>query len=168
MAREMTETALANAREGAVRCAVPDRARDLVDAGDFDYSDAFAIRISPGDERSAEAWAKAMLSPRNIGQEAFARAWTAVMGVEPPPAGRRLAVFQLVLPDRGAAVLAADSARYRIRLVILADAGWLTFATFVKARRATWRQLLRPILVGHRRVAPLLLELAARRGSEQL
>jgi hypothetical protein len=168
MARQMTEAAPANSREDAVRCAVPDRARDLVDAGDFDYGDAFAIRISPADARSAEAWAKAMLSPRNIAQKAFARAWTAVMGVEPPPAGRRLAVFQLVSPDRGAVILAADSARYRIRLVILADAGWLTFATFVKGRRAFWQQLLRPILVGHRRVAPLLLELAANGGSEQL
>src|SRR5258708_24522273 len=111
MARQMTEAAPANAREDAVRCAVPNRARDLVDAGDFDYSDAFAIRISPDDGRSAEAWAKAMLSPRNIAQKTFARAWTAVMGVEPPLAGRRLAVFQLVLPYRGTAVLVADSAR---------------------------------------------------------
>ncbi|HXA42087.1 MAG TPA: hypothetical protein VNV65_04130 [Candidatus Solibacter sp.] len=167
MAKEMTDAALANPRQQAVRCTVPDRARDLVDAGDFDYSDAFAIRISPDEGRSAEAWAKAMLSPRNTAQLAFAGAWTAVMGVQRPPAGRRLAVFRLASPDRGAAVLAADSARYRIRLVILANAGWLTFATFVKGRRALWRQLLTPILVGHRRVAPLLLELAVKGGSEQ-
>src|SRR5258708_8627511 len=132
MAREMTETALANAREGAGRCAVPNRARDLVDAADFDYSDAFAIRISPDDGRSAEAWAKAMLSPRNLAQEAFARAWTAVMGVEPPPAGRRLAVFQLALPDRGTAVLAADSARNPITPGTPGGAGGRTLPTLRK------------------------------------
>lgn len=89
------------------------------------------------------------------------------MGVEPPRRGKRVAAFQLVSPDRESALLAGDGDRYRIRLVVLADEGCLTLATFVQSRRTIWRQLLKAIMVGHRRVAPRLLEMAVTRRSEQ-
>jgi hypothetical protein len=151
----------------AVPCAVPDRALNLVSPDDFGYSDAFAVNLPPGDGRTAEAWARAIFTPHGRAQHGFARVWRAVMGVKPSRTGKRVGLFGLVTPERASAVLVGDGARYRIRLVVLADEGCLTLATFVRSRRTIWRQLLKPILVGHRRVAPRLLELAVRRRSAQ-
>jgi hypothetical protein len=144
----------------AVACAVPLDARDLVLPDRFEYSDAFAVTL-PADTRiAAEDWARAMFMPRGLVQQALAGAWNAVMGLEPPSNGSAMGPFQLVSAKRESAILVGDGARYRVRLVVLAGEGSLTLATFVQSRGRGWRELLRGILVGHRRVAPRLLERA--------
>ncbi len=89
------------------------------------------------------------------------------MGVVPPRDGNRLGVFQLISPGPGSAVLIGEGGRYRIRLVVLTGDGQLTFVTFVQSRGAICRQLLKPILVGHRRVAPRVLDWAVATEGEQ-
>jgi hypothetical protein len=87
-------------------------------------------------------------------------------GVESPRRGKRIGFFKVVTPDRGATVWTADGPRYRIHLVVLVDDGRVTFATFVKAHSIIWREVLKGIMVAHRRVAPLLMERALGRLSK--
>jgi hypothetical protein len=145
----------------AVACAVPDNARDLVLPDRFEYADAFVVTLPAGTGIAAEDWARAMFMPRGLAQHALAGAWNLVMGLEPHRNGSALGPFQLVLPGRESAILVGEGQRYRVRLVVLAAGRSLTLATFVQSRGRGWRELLRGILVGHRRVAPLLLERAA-------
>jgi hypothetical protein len=126
----------------------------------FEYADAFVVALPPGTRIAAEDWAKAMFIPRGFAQQVLAGAWNAVVGLEPAPSGRVMGRFQLVSAKRESAILVGEGERYRIRLVVLATEGSLTLATFVQSRGRAWRELLRGILVGHRRVAPLLLERA--------
>src|ERR1700736_2658909 len=67
----------------AVACAVPDLARELVGDESFDYCDAFAMTVPRTDRMPAEAWAKAMFTPRTLVERAFGVLWAAVMGVQP-------------------------------------------------------------------------------------
>ena len=154
----------------AVACAVPKDARDLVLPDRFEYADAFVVALPPGTRIAAEDWAKAMFMPRGLAKRAFAGAWNAVMGLEPPPNGRAMGPFELASAKRESAILVGEGERYRIRLVVLAAEGSLTLATFVQSRGRAWRELLRGILVGHRRVAPLLLEraVAAKTGKHRI
>ena len=142
----------------AARCPVPSRARELVAGEEFEYSDAFAVVVPDAARLSAEGWARAMFTPRSFADWLFGAAWAAATGVRPPAAGRRMGVFGLVTPDAAATVLVGDSPRYRIRLVVLADRGRVTLVTFVKSRRPVWRQLMKPVLAAHRRVAPRLVD----------
>jgi len=135
-------------------------ARDLVLPDRFEYADAFVVALPPGTRIAAEDWARAMFLPRGLAQHAMAGAWNAVVGLEPPLKGRAIGPFQLVSGRRESAILVGDGERYRVRLVVLAGEGSLTLATFVQSRGGAWRELLRGILVGHRRAAPLLLERA--------
>jgi hypothetical protein len=144
----------------AVAYAVPTDARDLVLPDHFEYADAFVVVLPRGTRITAADWARAMFVPRGLVQKAFAGAWNAVMGLEPPHGASVIGPFQLVSTKRESAVLVGEGERYRIRLVVLAAEGSLTLATFVQSRGRAWRELLRGILVGHRRVAPLLLERA--------
>jgi hypothetical protein len=144
----------------AVACAVPKNARGLVLPDRFEYADAFVVALPPGTRIAAEDWARAMFMPRGLAQQVLAGAWNAVIGLEPPRSGSVMGPFQLVSPERESAILVGEGERYRIRLVVLAANGSLTLATFVQSRSRAWRELLRGILVGHRRVAPLLLERA--------
>lgn len=142
----------------AVACAVPKEARDLVLPGRFEYADAFVVKVPPGTRIAAEDWARVMFTPRGRAKRALATVWNAVMAVDPPPDESAIGLFQLVSAKRESAMLAGDGERYRVRLVVLAGEASLTLATFVQSRGRAWRELLRGILVGHRRVAPLLLE----------
>ena len=125
-----------------------------------DYSDALVLRLPPSDRRSAEVWARSMFTPSGLVWHTFAAAWGLATGVQPPRQGKRIGFFRVVTPDRGATVWTADGPRYRIHLVVLVGDGRLTFATFVTAHSRVWRQVLRGIMLAHRRVAPLLMERA--------
>ena len=144
----------------ATACPVPSAARTLLDPEAFDYSDAFALRVPAGDQRSAEAWARAMFTPSGPLLKSFAAAWGVVTGVKAPTTGRRIASFRLTTPELGAAVLEGDGPRYHIYLVVLLGQGRLTFATFAKSRSVIWRVALKAIMVAHRRVALRLMERA--------
>jgi hypothetical protein len=48
-------------------------------------------------------------------------------------------------------------------MVVLAGEGRTTLATFVESQGTIWRQLLKAIMIGHRRVAPLLLDRVAKK-----
>jgi hypothetical protein len=144
----------------AVACAVPAEAHDLVLPDRFEYADSFVVTLPSGTRSAAEDWARAMFMPRGLAQQALAGAWNAVMGLEPPLSGRVVGPFRLVSLQRESAILVGEGERYRIRLVVLAGEGSLTLATFVQSRGRAWRVLLRGILLGHRRVAPRLLERA--------
>jgi hypothetical protein len=157
---ELTGDSLGGTVFHAVACAVPSDARDLVRPDQFEYADAFVVPLPPGARIAAEDWARAMFMPRGPAQQALAGAWNAVMGLEPPPNGNVLGPFQLVSAKAESVMLVGDGGRYRVRLVVLADKGSLTLATFVQSSGRAWRELLRGILVGHRRVAPILLERA--------
>ncbi len=139
---------------------MPTVGRELLDNEALDYSDAFALSLPKGDRRSAEAWAKAMFTPSGLIWNTFAAVWGLATGVQPPRQGKRVGFFQVVTPDRGATVWIADGPRYRIHLVVLIGGGRMTFATFVKAHSSIWRQVLKGIMVAHRRVAPRLLQRA--------
>jgi hypothetical protein len=52
-----------------------------------------------------------------------------------------------------------------VRLVVLVNEGRVTLATFVQSQNPMWRQLLKAIMVAHRRVAPILMEVALERRS---
>jgi hypothetical protein len=147
----------------ATRCAVPLRAQELVADERFDYADAFAVTVPLADRLSAERWARVMFTPRTRAERVFVVAWSAATGVQSPRAAPRTSAFRMVSPGSGSAVLIGDSARYRIRLVVLVGDGRVTLATFVKSQGIAWRQLLRPVMVAHRRVAPRLLEVAVKR-----
>jgi hypothetical protein len=143
-------------------CPVPTAGRDLVGDEAFDYSDAFVLSLPAGDRRSAEVWARAMFTPSGLIWNTFAAAWGVATGVQPPRQGRRVGFFKVVTSDRGGTVWIADGPRYRIHLVVLVGEGSVTFATFVEAHSTIWRQLLKGIVVAHRRVAPRLMERALR------
>jgi hypothetical protein len=149
----------------AVPCALPARAQYLVGPEGFDYVDAFAVEVPPGDGLSAEAWARVIFTPRTALERGFQAVWNVVIGLDPPRTGKRLAVFDMASPERASTVLVGDGPRYRVRLVVLASEGRLILATFARGRRGIWRQLLKGVMVGHRRVAPLLLEVAVARRS---
>jgi hypothetical protein len=144
----------------ALSCPVPNPGRDLVGHEAFDYSDAFVLVPPAGERRSAEVWARAMFAPSGRIANSFAATWGFATGVQPPRRGTRVGFFKVVTPDRGATVWTADGPRYRIHLVVLVDDGRVTFATFVKAHSIIWREVLKVIMVAHRRVAPLLMERA--------
>jgi len=143
-----------------VRCSVSDTARHLVGAETFDYIDAFAISVPSGDGASAEAWARVMFTPSGLTLHIFAALWGAVTGLKSPRTGKHVAYFRVIAPDRGSAVLMGDGTRCRIRLVVLTGEGCLSLVTFVKSRGTIWHLVMQAMLVGHRRVAPLLLERA--------
>jgi hypothetical protein len=145
---------------------VPNPGRDLVGHEAFDYSDAFVLGPPAGDRCSAEVWARAMFTPSGRISSSFATTWGFVTGVQSPRRGKRVGYFKVVTPDRGATVWTADGPRYRIHLVVLVDDGRVTFATFVKAHSIIWREVLKGIMVAHRRVAPLLMERALGRLSK--
>jgi hypothetical protein len=151
----------------AVHCAIPQEARDLAGPHDFDYCDAFRVALPASSQLSAEEWARAMFTPRGALARLFAGLWGAATGVESPHEGTRFAYFRVLSPGPGSVVLVGEGERYRIRLVVLASDGRLTLATFVESRRTIWRQLLKAIMVGHRRVAPLLMERAVARKDAQ-
>jgi hypothetical protein len=142
----------------AVPCSIPDTARHLVGTETFDYIDAFAVSVPSGDASSAEAWARLIFTPTGLTLHIFAALWGAVTGLESPRTGKRVANFRVISPDRGSAVLVGDGERCRIRLVVLAAEGCLTLVTFVKSRGTIWHVVMKAMLVGHRRAAPLLLE----------
>ncbi len=144
----------------AVACPMPTEGRELVGNEALDYSDAFVLSLPSGDGRSAEAWAKAMFTPSGRIWNTFAALWGLATGVRPPRQGKRVGVFQVVTPDGGATVWIADGPRYRIHLVVLVGDGRMTFATYVKAHSSIWRQVLKGIMVAHRRVAPRLMQRA--------
>lgn len=144
----------------AVACAVPTRARELVRPDHFEYADAFAVKLPPGNRMAADDWARAVFTPRGSGQQALASAWNAVMGLRPPHNGTILGPFQVVPATQESAILVGDGDRYRIHLVVMTGGGSLTLATFVQSRGRAWRELLRGILVGHRLVAPRIIERA--------
>jgi hypothetical protein len=150
----------------ALSCPVPNLGRDLVGHEAFDYSDAFMLDPPTGDRRSAEVWARAMFTPSGRLANRFAATWGFATGVQSPRRGKRIGFFKVVTPDRGATVWTADGPRYRIHLVVLVDDGCVTFATFVKAHSIIWREVLKGIMVAHRRVAPLLMERALGRLSK--
>jgi hypothetical protein len=102
----------------AVACAVPKDARDLVLPDRFEYADAFVVALPPGTRIAAEDWARAMFMPRGLAKRAFAGAWNAVMGLEPPPNGRAMGPFELASAKRESAILVGEGERYRIRLVV--------------------------------------------------
>jgi hypothetical protein len=139
---------------------VPAAGQDLVGDEAFDYSDAFVVNLPAGDRSSAEVWARAMFTPTGPIWNTFAAAWGLATGVQPPRHGKRLGFFEVVTPDRGSTVHIADGPRYRIHLVVLVREGRMTFATFVKAHSTIWRQVLKGIMVAHRRVAPLMMQRA--------
>jgi hypothetical protein len=141
-------------------CPVPTAGRHLVGDDAFDYSDAFVRSLPGGDRRSAEVWARTMFTPSGLVWNTFAATWGVATGVQPPRRGNRAGFFKVVTPDRGATVWTADGPRYRIHLVVLVGEGRVTFATFVKAHNSVWRQVLKGIMVAHRRVAPLMMERA--------
>jgi hypothetical protein len=142
----------------AVPCSIPETARHLVGPGTFDYIDAFAVSVPSGDASSAEAWARRIFTPTGLAMHIFAALWGAVTGLESPRTGKRVAHFRVISPDRGSAVLVGDGERCRIRLVVLAGEDGLTLVTFAKSRGAIWHVVMKAMLIGHRRVAPLLLE----------
>lgn len=144
----------------AVPCSVPDAARHLVGPENFDYIDAFAVGVPSDDGSSAEAWARVMFTPSGLALHIFAAMWGAVTGLKSPRTGKRVAYFRMTSPDRRSAVLVGDGERCRIRLVVLKSEGRLTLVTFAKSRGTFWHQVMKAMLVGHRRVAPLLLERA--------
>jgi hypothetical protein len=145
----------------AMACSIPDSARHLVGPETFDYIDAFAVSVSSGDASSAEAWARRIFTPTGLAMHAFAALWGAVTGLESPRAGKRVAHFRVISPDRGSTVLVGDGQRCRIRLVVLVGEGCLTLVTFVKSRGTIWHVVMKAMLVGHRHVVPLLLERGA-------
>ena len=151
---------LAAGASKAAACPMPLAARNLIDPEVFDYYDAFALSVPAGDERSVEAWARAMFTPSGPLFSSFAAVWGAVTGVKAPTTAERLSYFRLTTPEPGAAVLEADGSRYHVYLVVLLGQGRITFATFAKSRGAFWRYVLKPIMVAHRRVAPRLMERA--------
>ena len=144
----------------AIRCSVPADAMELVRRDRFEYADAFAVTLPAGIRATAEEWARLMFTPRGVVFGAFAAAWNAVMRMDPPPSGSALGPFELVSAGPKSVVLVGNGDRYRVRLVVLAREGSLVFATFVQSQGRAWHELGRGILVGHRRVAPLLLERA--------
>src|SRR5438270_11566725 len=95
----------------AAACPVPSAVRNLLDPEAFDYSDAFALRVPAGDQRSVEAWARAMFTPSGPLLKSFAAVWGVVTGVKPPTTGRRLSYFRLSTPLLGAQVLVVDGSR---------------------------------------------------------
>jgi hypothetical protein len=145
----------------AVPCPIPDTARHLVGPETFDYIDAFAVRVASGDASSAEVWARRIFTPTGLAMHVFAALWGAVTGLESPRTGKRVAHFRVISPDRGSTVLVGDGERCRIRLVVLVGDGRLTLVTFVKSRGPIWHVVMKAMLVGHRRVVPLLLERGA-------
>ncbi len=145
---------------GAAPCPVPAAARLQVGDEAFDYSDAFVLGVPVHNRSSAEVWARAMFTPSGPIWTTFGVAWGLATGVRPPPQGKRLGFFKVATPRRGSAVLTADGPRYRIHLVVLVGDGRMTFATFVKAHSTAWRQVLRGIMVAHRRVAPRMMQRA--------
>src|SRR5258708_5966231 len=147
-----------NAR--AIACAVPQTASDLVLLDRFDYADAFQIALPRGTGIAADDWARQMFTPRGRVQRALAGAWNAVMGLEPPPGGSATGPFRLVSATFESAILIGDGERYRVRLAAPGGRDRLTLATFVQRRARVWHHLPRGVLVGHRRVAPILLERA--------
>jgi len=151
---------LGAAENKAAACPVPSAVRNLLDPEAFDYSDAFALRVPAGDQRSVEAWARAMFTPSGPLLKSFAAVWGVVTGVKPPTTGRRLSYFRLTTPQLGATVLEADGSRYHVYLVVFLAQDRVTFATFAKSRSAFWRYVLKAIMVAHRRVAPRLMERA--------
>ena len=142
----------------AVPCSIPDTARHLVGPESFDYIDAFAVSMPSGEGSSAESWARVMFTPSGRTMHIFAALWGAVTGLESPRTGKRVAYFRVISPDHGSSILVGDGARCRIRLVVLAGERCLTLVTFVKSRGTIWHQVMKAMLVGHRRVAPLLLQ----------
>jgi hypothetical protein len=145
----------------AVPCSIPDTARHLVGPETFDYIDAFAVSVPSGDASSAETWARRIFTPTGLAMHVFAALWGAVTGLGSPRTGKRVTHFRVISPDRGSAVLVGDGERCRIRLVVLAGEGCLTLVTFVKSRGTIWHVVMKAMLIGHRRVVPLLLERGA-------
>ncbi len=68
-------------------------------------------------------------------------------------------------PD--ALVLGGDGPAVGLRIVILAatDHRPLTLSTFLRFHRVRWRPVIRLLLIGHRRVVPLLLDRVAARSA---
>ena len=145
---------------------IPRAAGAVQDLDDVDYADAYTVEITPGDSRSAEEWARAILEslPR-IPNAALLGLWSLFM--RPGPPHSRDHVLGLRIRERSphAIVLQPDTKLGDIRLVLITESTerqtWLHLASF--GRFGGWQGRVGWAFTGplHRRVAPLVLGRAA-------
>jgi hypothetical protein len=157
---------MARDRSRPHRIPVPDAVASLSPLGRADYTYACEVVASPGDGRSAEAWARAVFEGGPGPMRAFIVAgWIAVLRLRLGPRRSPEGVlgWRIESATPGAVVLGVESFALTNRLVVQVIEGQLVHATFVRydrriAGRLLWG-LARPI---HQVAIPYLLGHAAR------
>jgi hypothetical protein len=149
-----------------VEMPLPHDSRALSRLERIDYSDAFRLVTSPGDDRTGEAWARAMLEDAPAATRRMLRdGWRALglrLGAADDPAGVLGWPVRESTPDH--VVLAADSwLGMRAELVFVREPGALRFSTLITLRNLQARLVWSGIAARHRRVVRDLLVQVGRR-----
>jgi hypothetical protein len=152
------------ANSDARRVGVPQAARGRSALARVDYADAFVIETRPGDERTPEEWAQALLGGAPAAGQ---RLWSAVaaLGILPRAAGggsppRRVIGSWDVRCSRDdfAQLVASAPIGLSAELLFERQHDGLLWATFVQLDNAVARAAWTAIAPIHRRVVPRLLE----------
>ena len=150
----------------ARQIAVPPGVRELSTLRRIDYEDAFFVAAGPGQQRSGEQWARAVLEGAPLRVRArLLRGWC-LLGLRLgwPGSRRRVLGWRIrrTAPDF---VLLSAGSRLGMpgELLFKRERGGLLFATFVQQRNALARSVWGRAAPAHQRVVASLLTQAARR-----
>jgi hypothetical protein len=153
----------------ARRCEVPPEALRLQTLSRPDYQDAFCVEVDPRERRSVIGWARGIFEEQALPVEALLVLVGLLLRLPPGPlrSPDHVLGMKVVEHTEDAGVGGGDGPAVGLRIVIMAPAGNrpLTMSTFLQINDARWRPVVRLLLIGHRRVVPLLLNRVAARAA---